>query len=232
VAELGRPDEALVQAKELAGALEAIGQTTDLVEVRAVELVIRHLRGNPPAAAEIDWLVETARRVAHVDTTTFALTCAAVAVADEAPNRARTLLTELEQGVGIHRTPYYARQLPGIVRTALATGDDALAERFAEGLELDRHAVCAARAQLAEHAGKHARARDLYADSATRWQEFGNVPERAYALLGQGRCLLVLGEPGVEEPLREAQELFASMGYKPALAETEALLEHTTAPAS
>ena len=26
--------------------------------------------------------------------------------------------------------------------------------------------------------------------------EFGNVPERAYALLGQGRCLLALGRPG------------------------------------
>jgi hypothetical protein len=50
------------------------------------------------------------------------------------------------------------------------------------------------------------------------------VPERAYALLGQGRCLAALGKPEAEEPLREARELFASMGYKPALAETEALL--------
>jgi hypothetical protein len=50
------------------------------------------------------------------------------------------------------------------------------------------------------------------------------VPERAYALLGQGRCLAALGKPEAEEPLREARELFASMGYKPPLAETEALL--------
>ena len=40
----------------------------------------------------------------------------------------------------------------------------------------------------------HADAARLYAEAAERWQEFGNVPERAYALLGQGRCLVALGE--------------------------------------
>jgi hypothetical protein len=57
------------------------------------------------------------------------------------------------------------------------------------------------------------------------------VPERAYALLGQGRCLLALGQPAVETPLAEAREL-VSMGYKPALAETNSLLQQTTAAAS
>ena len=52
-------------------------------------------------------------------------------------------------------------------------------------------------------------------------KQFGNVPERAYALLGQGRCLLALGDPAAEQPLREAAELFSSMGYRPALAETK-----------
>ena len=153
------------------------------------------------------------------------------------PERASALLAELEQATGARETPYYARQLAAMVRTALAAGDAALAKRLADGLEprypLDEHALCAARAQLAEHAGEHADAATLYAEAAERWQEFGNVPERAYALLGQGRCLLALGRPGAEEPLREARDLFASMGYKPALAETEALLEQTAAaPAS
>ncbi|MBA3245769.1 MAG: hypothetical protein H0T61_11430, partial [Actinobacteria bacterium] len=49
-------------------------------------------------------------------------------------------------------------------------------------------------------------------------------------LLGQGRCLAALGQPPAE-PLREARELFASMGYKPALAETEALLAQGEAAA-
>ena len=57
-------------------------------------------------------------------------------------------------------------------------------------------------------------------------------PVRAYAPLGQGRCLAALGQADAEQSLREAQELFASMGYKPALAETEALLGETEAAAS
>ncbi len=73
---------------------------------------------------------------------------------------------------------------------------------------------------------RHTHAATLYAEAAARWQAFGNVPERASALLGQGRCLQALGGAGAEVPLADARELFAPMGYKPALAETEALLEH------
>ena len=50
------------------------------------------------------------------------------------------------------------------------------------------------------------------------------MPERAYALLGQGRCLQVLRDPDAGESLHEARALFGSLGYRPALAETEALL--------
>ena len=71
----------------------------------------------------------------------------------------------------------------------------------------------------------------MYAEAADSWQKFGDVPEHAYALLGQGRCLAALGKPGAEGPLREARELFASMGYGP-LSETEALLAETAAAAS
>ena len=69
----------------------------------------------------------------------------------------------------------------------------------------------------------------IYVDA--RWQQFGNVHEHAYALLGQGRCLLALADPAAEQPLRQAAELFSSMGYRPALAETNALLEQATAAA-
>jgi hypothetical protein len=143
------------------------------------------------------------------------------------------LLAELELGAGARQTPYYARHLAGMLRTALAAGDPELATRLADGLEsrypLDQHALCAARAQLAEHAGNHTDAATIYAETASRWQQFGNVPEHAYALLGQGRCLVALADPAAEQPLREAAELFSSMGYKPALAETEALLTQSGA---
>ena len=76
---------------------------------------------------------------------------------------------------------------------------------------------------------RHADAARLYREAGERWQQFGNLPERAYALLGQGRCLRALGDASAEVPLAEARDLLASMGYKPALAETEKLLAETVA---
>jgi len=64
---------------------------------------------------------------------------------------------------------------------------------------------------------------------AQRWRQFGDVPELAYALLGQGRCLVALGTPGAAGALSEARELFSAMGYAPALDETAALLQRVVA---
>ena len=206
--------------------------------LRALELATHLARGEAEGASGIaDWLVEAAHTQATSDTTVEVLAAVAAArLAAGAPDQARALLAEIEQTPGARDVPYYARQLGAMLRTALAAGDPDLAERLADGLEprypLREHALCAARAQLAEHAGDHADAAALYAEAAARWQQFGNVREHAYALLGQGRCLVALADPAAEQPLRQAAELFSSMGYRPALAETEALLEQTTAPAS
>jgi hypothetical protein len=122
-----------------------------------------------------------------------------------------------------------------MLRTVLAANDVALAKRLLEGLEplypLREHALLCARAQLAEHAGEHAEAASLYAKVGARWREFGDVPETAYALLGEGRCLLAVDRPEAQRPLREARDLFASMGYTPTLRDTESLLEQAAAPA-
>ncbi|HYX88951.1 MAG TPA: adenylate/guanylate cyclase domain-containing protein [Gaiellaceae bacterium] len=233
--ELGRPDEATARAAALSAALEGTGNAQDPCEVRGSELSVRLARGGHPAPCEIEWLVETARTVRHPEVTGLALAVASAALAPEEPDHARLLLAELERVEGFRETPYYARQLPGVLRTALALDEVELMKRLVENLgtryPLEEHALYAARAQLAERAGEHAEAAALYAEAAARWQEFGNVPERAYALLGRGRCLLALDEPGAQEPLREARELFASMGYQPALAETNALLGES-APAA
>ena len=151
------------------------------------------------------------------------------------PKRARVLLTELAQ-LDRHRTDvYYGQSLPQLVRTALELGDPALASRLMAGVEpltpLLEHGLVACRAQLAEAGGDEAEAAALYAETAERWHGFGNVRERAYALLGQGRCLAALGKRDAERPLLEARELFASMGYKSALLETEALLGSADAAA-
>jgi len=236
LAELGHPVQALERAGRHAAATEARGDTHTLTELRSVELASRLARGEQAALAAADWLVEAARGTGAADNIVLALAPAAAALVAETPERASALLAELEQTSGTRESPYYARALAAMLRTALAAGDPYLAKRLADGLEprypLEEHALRATSAQLAEHAGDHAHAATLYAEAAAGWQEFGNVPERAYALLGQGRCLLALGDPAAEHPLREAAKLFSSMGYRPALTETEALLEQTTAPAS
>ncbi|PWU20721.1 MAG: hypothetical protein C5B48_12110, partial [Candidatus Rokuibacteriota bacterium] len=227
--ELGRPNEALELASRLAVELEASGNAQDLCEVRASEVLLRLARGEDVAPDEAEWLIDTARAIGSADTSVFALSTAARALVSEAQQSSRALLAELDSVSGSRETPYYGRALPTLIRTALLAEDRALAEHLVEGIKarypLDEHALCAARAQLAEAAAEHALAADLYAEAAERWCKFGNVPERAYALLGQGRCVFGANKPEAEEPLRAAQALFKSMGYRPALDETEALLD-------
>jgi class 3 adenylate cyclase/tetratricopeptide (TPR) repeat protein len=234
--ELGRPDEAMERAATLSNAFEQSGDAQDACEVRASELALRLSRGERRAPEEIEWLISTARALRHAEVSGYALGVAAAALAPEAPERACLLLGELARHPGAGKSPYYARQLPGMVRTALAAGDPQLAQRLIAGSEprypLEEHALCAARAQVAEHEGEYADAVGLYGEAAERWKDFGNVPERAYALFGQGRCVLALGQLGAEHPLHEARNLFASMGYTPALRETNALLERARASAS
>jgi hypothetical protein len=123
---------------------------------------------------------------------------------EEASEEARAALREINEGSGSQHSPYYARHLAMMVRTALSIGDRDLAEQLTTRLEprypLEEHALCAARAQLAEHARELDEAARLYEEAAARWQEFGNVPKRGYALLRQGRCLRTLGRAGAEEP--------------------------------
>lgn len=232
--ELGRPEEAMERAAALSIALEGSGSVQDPCEVRASELALRLSRGGRGSREEIASLISTARTVRAADVSAFVLSVAAGALAPEASEQACLLLAELEQLPGLRQSPYYARQLPGMIRTALAADDPELAQRLVAGFEprypLEEHAFCAGSAQVAEHAGEYAQAASVYAEAADRWEGFGNVPERAYALLGQGRSLVALGEPGAEHPLGEARKLFASMDYKPALTETEALLERAAAP--
>ena len=77
------------------------------------------------------------------------------------------------------------------------------------------------RAQIAESASDQAEAAAQYADAVERWRAFGRMPELAYALLGLGRCLPQLRDDGAKGALREARELFSSLGYGPAMAQAE-----------
>ena len=61
-------------------------------------------------------------------------------------------------------------------------------------LPLHRRVVATVSGLLAEARGEHEAASAGFAAAATGWHEFGMVYEEGQALLGQGRCLVALGE--------------------------------------
>ena len=233
LAEVGQTEQALDDAGALAERLLADGNVA-FTDARAVQLRLLVERGAHDQAFGADEIVTRARESGEPQLCAQAFAAAArLLLAQGSASQARALMVELEQVPGIRDEPYYAPSLPELVRTALAVGDRQLASSLVVGFEprtpLAAHALTACRAQLAEAAGDHSQAAVSYAEAAERWGDFGNVHERAYALLGQARCMLALGHAGADVPLADARALFESMGYKPALDESDALLRRTAA---
>jgi tetratricopeptide (TPR) repeat protein len=228
LAELGQTQQALDGIGPLADRIQAAGDIA-FTSWRGLQLRLLAECGTPDHAPDPDELVTAARDIGLRSVIAPALADAAqVLLAQRQPEQAKALLRELDELDPTQADLAGASQLPSLLRVVLALEDVPLAQRFATGINpvapLEEHVLATSRAQLAEAAGEHADAARLYHEAVERWHQFGNVPERAYALLGQGRCLAALGDAAADAPLREARELFASMGYKPALAETDALL--------
>jgi hypothetical protein len=150
--------------------------------------------------------------------------------------RAAALIVELAGIPGAAVQQYYSTLLPAMVRTALAVGDISLAERLVrvdQRFVYTRHACVAAAAAIAEAHGDLGAAADGYVDAAARWEAFGVVPERAFALLGRGRCLAGLARhEEATSVLRQAREIFHRLGAAPSLSEIDSLLQHTIARTS
>jgi tetratricopeptide (TPR) repeat protein len=237
--DIGEHDEALEIAAEMVPRLEANGDVFDLGGIRAMQARIHALRGQAAESAEmIDWLESTARETEDPQLVVSGLGSVALVRAglgqDEGP---AALLSELEAYPGARDNQYYPAILPAMVRTALGIGELSLAERLASGFEprypYAEHALVAGNAALTEARGDLSSAADAYADAADRWKGFGVVPEQAFALLGQGRCLFGLSRPTeATAVLQHAREIFVRLQAAPALAETDALLQETTALSS
>jgi tetratricopeptide (TPR) repeat protein len=234
LAELGQTERALAEAGPLAEEIEAGGDMA-WVTVRAVQLRLLAATGAPELAPDPEPLLDAARETGLPDLIADVLGAAAqLRLVQGHPEQARGLLIELGASAAVRSAvETYLLLLPPLLRTMAALGETELARSFEGRLEprspVDGHALVSARAQLAEAGGDHNEAARLYADAAERWRAFGNAPECAHARLGQGRCLLALGDAAAEVPLAAARDLFASMGYKPALADTEKLLAETVA---
>ena len=236
LADLGRTEQALAEVGPLADRLQDAGDIS-YVEPRALQLRLYAERGTPENAPAPDELVAAAREIGLPHVIALIFTAAAqLLLARRRPEEALVLVHELDQLESVRADPDYALVLPALLRVAIALDDPSLAQRLTTGVEpvtpVSAHALASAAALLAEAAGQYDGAAKLCHEASERWQRFGNVPERAYALLGHGRSLLALGHAGAEQPLNEARDLFASMGYKPALAQTEKLLATCTAAAS
>ena len=117
------------------------------------------------------------------------------------------------------KTGNYPALLPALVRTALAIGNRQLAHQ-----PHDRRPTPLAPTTStpsppppppsAEANDNLEAAADGYADAAQRWQRFGVVPEQAFALLGQGRCLVALGHM-TEATQPSAWPATSSTSYRP-----------------
>jgi class 3 adenylate cyclase len=236
VAACGDAERSLADAESAATGAEAAGIST-LIEVRSVQMGLGGRRGDGAQTAAAEQLVATARESGEPELIAMGFAAAAEQMlAGGHHERATALLEELEQTSATRGDPYYAAALPGLVRCALELGEPALAARLIAGVEprtpLQQHGLATCRAELAEAAGDPATAATGYADAVARWRKFGDLPELASALLGEGRCLVALGAPGADRPLREARQLFTTMGYAPALSETDTLLQRADATAS
>ena len=233
--ELGAYEEAEALAGEIVPSLEEAKDVASLVEIRELEVRVRTRRGELSQAAPMaGWVVEHARKIGQTDVLVAALTIAAalrLAIGDA--SGAAALLAEMEETANARDVFDYAAALPEAVRIAFGAGEPRLAGKLVHGVDsrypLHEHALLTARALLAEHRGEHAAAEGMFADAADRWKRFELPWERAQALLGQGRCLLALNDPGAGEALRQARDILISLGARPALEEADALLERATA---
>jgi len=103
-------------------------------------------------------------------------------------------------------------------------------ETFAPRFAFEHHALLTARAIVAEAVGDTDEGARLYAEAAEGWRQFGNVVDKGRCLLGAGRCLVERARASEAAPrLHEAREVFAGLGARPLLAQTDQLLARLTA---
>jgi len=237
--DVGSFEEILEAADGIAARLEAAGNMQDLLQVRWTQARVRTLRGEAHQVSSLmEWAVGSALGSGTPEWIAPTLaTAAMVRVASNDHEGATDLLEQADRTPHVRETPYYPAYLPTMVRAAVQAGVVPLAEHLAGGFEpvypYQEHALSSAQAILAEARGSPERAVERYGEAARRWESFGVVPERAFALLGRGRCLVGLhrtAEAG--RSLREALHAFGALGARPYVEETNRLLEEATALSS
>ncbi|MGZ8601432.1 MAG: adenylate/guanylate cyclase domain-containing protein [Actinomycetota bacterium] len=151
-------------------------------------------------------------------------------------DRASIVLHELEAYPHMREDFDNMAFFPEITRAALGAVGVEFAQRLVTGIPespmpLRRVSLEMVDAQLGEARGELDRAEVLYAMAEEGWRTF-SMPERAQSLLGRGRCLLAMDDPGSAAVLREAREVFSSLGAGLYIPEVDSFLERAVARSS
>ncbi len=203
-------DDVLVWDERTGGGQLGVVARIDLANV------LVHRDAVDDARAHVEALLPKARESGDPQVLVPGLSAAALvaaALGDDA--RALALVRELEELT--RATPTFRDFcLVWPSRIAVAAGDPTLVAAFLDADEYDAAwngcARRTGRAVLAEAEGRADEAATLYRDVAERWEAYGSLVERGYALLGLGRC-------GDAKALVEGQAIFAGLGASPVVAQ-------------
>ena len=237
LADLGRWDDARAEAADVEPRVLKSGYAEHLVSLKqGLALVLAEREERLEADQAVEWLTEYGL---HKDNPAvirggcFAIGAYARCVQGKRAEARELLLSSCDDELRRLLLESTSALLP-LVRTAMECGDPATVEDLARDIRplvpLDQIAALSVAAIVAAARGEHAEAAAGFADAAARWHDFGVPYEEAKAQVGRGRCLLALGRaPEAAQPLHEAHEIFARLGARPALAETDVLLAQVDA---
>jgi class 3 adenylate cyclase/tetratricopeptide (TPR) repeat protein len=228
--ELGEWDEVLQLAAEVVEAARRSGSGYDEVWAEADRARVLAYRNGEAARQLCESVLERARPLENAPLVLQAALAAALArlAAGDRPGTGALVREVLDM---TREDPEVrADDLPTLSRLAVNAGAPDLVVELLEGMEdhrLERYrlALMSARAVVDEARGELQTALDSYDEAAGAWARWGHAVERAYALLGSGRCLIVLGRPEeARDRLGAARRMFARLGAAQAVAELDALL--------
>ena len=227
----GQWGEALSLADELNESLERSGNLQDHIFLGMVKALVLLLRGD---CAEARRLASRAEERTRSDSPVAARDCwqlvAGVAEAHKGQSEAAVShLGALSTGPLPPNSPEIVLMHPHAIRAAVQVGASRLAGDLIGVVGAVRPVndlvIAAGRALLAESVGELDGGVDKFVAAGRGWRDFGVPYEEAQALLGRGRCLLALGRTReAAPPLDAARDIFARLGARPALAETDELM--------
>ncbi len=189
------------------------GGQIEVFGLLAVARVLAHRGLGEAAARNVEAMLPRAREIGDPQAVLVALEIAAEVSASGGDHvGAMALVAELERetrGRSAWRTGF----VPPALRLCAHAGELELAEMLLDGADFPgrryEHSRVAGRAVLAEAQGRSDEAVGLYEEGAAGWADLGIVIERAYALLGLGRCARD------SQALAAGNEIFARLGAVP-----------------